>query len=53
MSKKVNIKDAVDADKLSLRKIDILVKMALAKMAGIVYVNLAEIKRNKRLDKSC
>ena len=50
MQKKASIKDVAVADRLNLHKIAILVKMVPAKMAGIVYVNPVEIKRNKRLD---
>ena len=46
MQKKASIKDAVDAVKLNWHKIVILVKMVLAKMAGIVYVKRAAIRKN-------
>jgi hypothetical protein len=51
MLKKVNIKHVADAVKLNWLIQNILVKIVLQKMDFIVYVNVAEIKRNLDLVK--
>jgi hypothetical protein len=48
--KKENTRNVVDAARLNLRIINILVKIKQAKTASIVFVNLAEMLRPNNLN---